>query len=273
MILVNGNLTDSVLAMDRGLAYGDGLFETIAAHQSGVLLWDLHWQRLQSGCHQLKIDCPEETLIRGELQQLLKHAEMQQWQRCVVKIIITRGAGGRGYRPDPNLVATRILMLNNWPDYPDDYYKHGVECRVCDTRMSSQPALAGIKHLNRLEHVLARMEWNEPHIAEGIMLDMQGNVIEGTMSNIFFVTPQGEIETPSLEYSGVRGVQRENVIGIAKERNIPVRSRVIGKQSLDQYSEAFLTNSLIGIWPIRSIDGDSFKPGSVTRLLQQVLTS
>lgn len=273
MILVNGNVTDSVLAMDRGLAYGDGLFETIAVRESAALLWELHWRRLQSGCDQLKIDCPEQSLILQEIQQLLEYAEIQQGQRYVVKIIITRGAGGRGYRPDPSLVATRILMLNNWPEYPEDYFTNGVDCRVCDTRMSPQPALAGIKHLNRLEHVLARMEWTESHIAEGIMLDMQGNVIEGTMSNIFFVTPAGEIETPSLENCGVEGVQRENVIRIAQDRNIPVRSSVIGKQSLGQYSEAFLTNSLIGIWPIRSIDGDAFEPGQVTRLLQQALTS
>lgn len=273
MILVNGNVTDCVSAMDRGLAYGDGLFETIAASQSGLLLWDLHWRRLQSGCDQLKIDCPQEALIIQELQQLLKHTEIKQRQRYVVKIIITRGAGGRGYRPDSNLPATRILMLSDWPDYPDEYFTYGVDCRVCHIRMSSQPAFAGIKHLNRLEHVRARMEWTESHIAEGIMLDTRGNVIEGTMSNIFFVTPAGEIETPSLEYCGVEGVQRENVIGIAQAKNIPVRSSIIGKQSLGQYSEAFLTNSLIGIWPIRNIDAETFEPGPITRLLQQALTS
>jgi 4-amino-4-deoxychorismate lyase len=271
MILVNGKTTDSISVMDRGLTYGDGLFETIAVKQYQPLLWDLHWHRLQAGCESLNIACPDVTVIETEVERLLDHVRSNRQEHCVIKIIVTRGTGGRGYRTGTDMYTSRILMTSEWPEYPENYYTYGVNCQVCSTRLSMQPALAGIKHLNRLEQVLARMEWGDQAIAEGVMLDGSDNVIEGTMSNIFFVTDSGEIETPILEHCGVDGVQRKNIIHIASARQMTLKQINIGINSLDKYSEAFLTNSLIGIWPVRSLGQYTFEPGIITEELQQAL--
>ena len=271
MILVNGKTIDVISVMDRGLAYGDGLFETIAVKQGKTLLWDLHWQRLEAGCKRLNIDCPEADLVQQELQQLLGRASVSHKQQCVIKIVLTRGTGTRGYRIGPGMKTTRILLLGDWPDYHQHYYTEGVKCRICSTRLSLQPLLAGIKHLNRLDQVLARMEWVDMGIAEGIMLDSNDRIIEGTMSNIFFVTEAGKLETPRLTDCGIEGVQKKNIIGLAHSRNMVLEEKDIGVNELGNYREAFLSNSLIGIWPVRSIDEHIYNPGSITRSLQGAL--
>ena len=271
MILVNGKETDLIPVSDRGLAYGDGLFETVAVRQSSVLLWDLHWQRLEAGCERLCIKCPEVNLVKKDIERLLDWESQSQRSRCVIKIIVTRGIGSRGYRIEPDRYTTRILQLGDAPEYPEDFYTQGVKCRICKTRLASQPLLAGIKHLNRLEQVLARMEWDDVDINEGIMLNSDNRVIEGTMSNIFFVTESGALETPRLTACGIAGVQRENIINIAQGVNIAVKETDIGINELGNYQESFLTNSLIGIWPVCSIEQQVFKPGMVTRSLQRAL--
>lgn len=271
MILVNGKETDVIPVSDRGLAYGDGLFETIAVRQSRPLLWELHWQRLTAGCERLSIKCPEVNLVNKDIELLLSQASQKQQDLCVIKIILTRGIGSRGYRIEPDRATTRILQLADSPDYPEDFYTDGVKCTICKTRLSSQPLLAGIKHLNRLEQVLARMEWDDADISEGIMLNSDDRIIEGTMSNIFFVTGSGVLETPRVTSCGIEGVQRENVVNIAHSLNIPVRETDIDINELGEYQESFLTNSLIGIWPVRKIEQQLFKPGTVTRSLQQAL--
>ena len=271
MILVNGQSTDTHSVRDRGLAYGDGLFETVAIKQGQPLLWDLHWNRLTSGCARLKIACPSEDLLLSEFRHVLNQVEPAEQEQCVVKVIITRGVGTRGYRINENANITRIIMHNSWPDYPSENFRDGVDCIICDTRLSSQPLLAGIKHLNRLEQVLARMEWHADHIAEGIMLDQLDHVIEGTMSNVFFVTATAGLVTPILSNCGIEGVQRNNVINIAQQLEIPVSETEISSGQLHEYTEAFLTNSLIGIWPVRKIGNHSYEPGPVTRHLQDMV--
>lgn len=271
MIMVNGHLSELHSVRDRGLAYGDGLFETIAVKQRQPLLWDLHWERLASGCRRLKMDCPQEQALRSELAQLLGQADPDEQQQCVVKIIITRGIGSRGYRVDESSTATRIIMLNPWPEFPASNHHEGVHCVLCDTRLAAQPLLAGIKHLNRLEQVMARMEWRADNIAEGIMLDQQNNVIEGTMSNIFFVRTATELVTPSLPLCGIEGVQRSNVIKLSEQLDIRVSKEAISRDQLSGYNEAFLTNSLIGIWPVRVIGTLAYEPGPVTRRLQALM--
>lgn len=235
-------------ADDRGLLYGDGLFTTLAVIQRQPQHWQRHWQRLADGCQRLKIPVPEQQDIEHRLSQVCAELEPQ----AVVKIIITRGAGGRGYRPPEQAQPHVFFSQHPWPVYPDAFFQHGVKLRLCQTRLAQQPLLAGIKHLNRLENVLARSEWDTPEIAEGLMLDTQGNLIEGTMSNVFFVK-QGVLCTPSLQQCGVAGIMRGLILATAQAEKIPCKIAEFSLNDLYAAKEVFLSNSLIGIWSVRCL--------------------
>jgi 4-amino-4-deoxychorismate lyase len=264
MILVNGQTTDQVSTADRGLLYGDGVFETLAVRDGQPLLWSEHLQRLISSCERLAIQLHDTDTLLNEALLVCKGNP-----RAVLKIIITRGTGGRGYRFDiSESRPTRIVALHPWPDYPVDAKTRGVRVRVCATRLIGNPLLAGMKHLNRLEQVLARNEWQDPLIAEGIMLDAAGHVVEGTASNVFWVR-DGVLHTPDLSECGVAGVMRNEIIIQSKKWSIPCVLARINIENIMKVEEIFLCNSLIGIWPVRELDDAIFPIGPLTK---QIIT-
>ncbi len=253
-MLVNGVPGASFDANDRGLHYGDGLFETIAVHGGAPALWDRHMQRLLLGCERLGIAPIDAAQLRRESLQLCEGVA-----EGVLKIIITRGSGGRGYRAPPSGATqpTRLVALYAWPEYPPAFWVEGVAVRLCSTRLGSNPALAGIKHLNRLEQVLARSEWEDPAIPEGLMLDGEGHVIEGTMSNLFIVR-NGRLLTPDLSRCGVAGVMRGCILDGVRDTGIPAEITQITLDDVKSSDEVFLCNSLIGVWPVKHCAGIDF---------------
>ena len=264
--LIDGRPAETVAADDRGLNYGDGLFETLAVRDGVCEFWNRHMRRLQDGCARLRIPGCAADLLAAEAQELCRGV-----QRAVLKIVVTRGRGGRGYRPSAAATPTRILRLNEWPDYPPANEEQGVDLRLCVTRLAGNPVLAGIKHLNRLEQVLARMEWNDPTIVEGLLMDERGHIIEGTFSNVFAVK-NGVVRTPRLDRCGVAGVMRGVVIELAGDMGLVCSEDILHRDVVADADEMFLTNSLIGIWPVRSFNGwQAAAPGPVTRALQQRL--
>lgn len=266
-MLVNGERESRIAATDRGLHYGDGLFETLAVIEGKPCLWQRHMARLQQGCTRLGISMPDPKRLWAEAKQEIAGAE-----RGVLKIIVTRGQGGRGYRPPSEPVPTRMLHLSPWPDYPDQAWRQGITARVCHTRLGCNPALAGIKHLNRLEQVLARAEWQDGAIAEGIMLDAEGRVIEGTMSNLFMLR-EGRLVTPDLSRCGVAGVMRALIIDLARAQALPVSVEDVCLDDLLQADALFFSNSLIGIWPVQSLRERSFSLQAIPQdLVQAVMT-
>jgi 4-amino-4-deoxychorismate lyase len=265
MMLINGIETDQVDARDRGFNYGDGVFTTLRVHQSLPVLWPRHLDRLHADCAQLGLVPPTADTLADDVQRVCSGVE-----RGVVKIIITRGVGGRGYAPPRQVTPTRVVQLHPFPDYPARHWSEGVALRVCRTRLGRNPALAGAKHLNRLEQVLARGEWDDPAIAEGLMRDDAGHVIEATAANIFIVRA-GALSTPSLAHCGVRGVMRAVVGELARGLNVEAREREIDMTDVERADEMFLTNSVMGIWPVRSVEGIELTVGAVTRRLQRAL--
>lgn len=263
-ILVNGQRVDEIAATDRGLQYGDGLFETMAAVDGRIPLWSAHQDRLRDGCARLAIAAPETCALEREVRSLLPAAG-----RAVIKVTVTRGSGGRGYRPPAAPSPTRIVQRLAWPGYPGHWWTDGVTVRLCRTRLGSNPALAGIKHLNRLEQVLARAEWVDDDIAEGLMLDQEGGLVEGTITNVFAVVA-GRLCTPPLTSCGVAGVMRRQVLELARERGEAVDQRALSWDEAMQAEELFLTNGLVGVWPIRAVEGqrDWGAPGPVARRWQ-----
>ena len=266
-MMCNGRLSDDTRLLDRGLHYGDGLFETMAVCKGRIALWERHWQRLLRGCQRLHITSPDKSVLESEIDSLIQGQE-----RVVLKLILTRGQGERGYRIPPQVVPNRYLFLSAWPEYDVDPDDRQVRLHVCETRLGLNPALAGIKHLNRLEQVLARSEWQDPQIQEGIMLDQQGHVIEGTMSNLFWVKQQ-RLYTADLSQCGVTGIMRELVIEAAQSLKLPLQIGLWPLSELLSAEEIFITNSLICLWPVRYINNNEYTPGPVTNRLQLHLSN
>ncbi len=261
MILVNGIPQTHIEISDRGLQYGDGLFETLTVNNGKAVFLTQHLNRLTNGCQRLQIPEPDTDLLQAEIQQLC-----QNTKQAVLKIIITRGSGGRGYRQPDTIQATRILSLHPFPDYPDSYQLHGITARFCDTRLGLNPTLAGMKHLNRLEQVLARAEWDDDSVQEGIMLDINNHVIEGTMSNLFY-RKNRQLYTADLTQSGVAGIIRGMIMN-----HESVIEHPFTQDDLLDADELFVCNSVIGLWAIKQLANRSFAVGSTTKYLQHWLT-
>ena len=260
---VDGQPADALSLKDRGLAYGDGLFETIAVRGGQPILLDRHLTRLADGCSRLAIAADIE-LIRHEL---LNYAAAMG--EGVLKLILTRGDGLRGYAADPAAPGRRILQGNPPAAYPAAHAEQGVRLFPCSTRLAKQPLLAGLKHLNRLEQVLARAEWQDSEHAEGLMLDQAGRVIEGVFSNLFVVR-DGVLITPDLKRCGVAGVMRAEILFQAESLAIPTQIADISLEQLQWADEVFVCNSVYGVWPVRACAALSWPVGPLTRKLQTI---
>ena len=261
---VNGTPADYIDVHNRGLAYGDGVFETVRVMESGPVLLEYHLQRLQDGLNRLSIDYDGE-LIRNELTGFID---------ChppgVIKLIVTRGDGGRAYSVRGCGENRRILSWFPQPCYSDSWFQEGVRAYVCKNRLSRNPLLAGVKHLNRLESVLARSEWDGPDYQEGLVLDTRGNVVEGVFSNLFWVK-DGCLLTPDLEFSGVKGTMRRWIMVTSAKLGIPCQAVFATLDTLVAADELFFCNSVYGIWPVRELHSETWEPGKLTCQLQQKL--
>jgi 4-amino-4-deoxychorismate lyase len=264
MHLLNGKNKHKLDFSDRGFQYGDGLFETIEISNGIPVFFQQHIQRLVKGCHKLLMPIPDSVLLLQEAIELSKKSNS-----AVLKLIYTRGSGGRGYRQPERLQPTRLFSLHPFPDYPKHFSQIGITVRFCTTRLGLNPSLAGIKHLNRLEQVVARAEWDASNIQEGLMLDMNENVVEGTMSNLFLVK-DNILYTPLLEQCGIEGVLRNILIFIANDHQIRVVEKKISIQDVYSANEIFITNSIIGIWPVIQLEKVQYKIGTLTRELQKL---
>jgi 4-amino-4-deoxychorismate lyase len=263
--LLNGSPIDqpqqALSIEDRGLSYGDGLFETMLLRNGTIRFVGDHLARLHRGCDRLQIaQCPEESLL-VDFDKLSRTS-----REGIVKLIVTRGSSVRGYRANEALAPTRIAIL--YP--PPDSAPQVIALRWCTTRLARNARLAGIKHLNRLEQVLAQNEWRDPAIAEGLMLDTEGEVVSAIASNLFIVS-DGVLSTPDLRFCGVRGVMRQQVLTMAQRLGIEVKECSLWGDDILSASEVFLTNAIRGLRTVTALDQHSWKVGSVTSRLTQAL--
>lgn len=261
-VLVDGVASESVSALDRGLAFGDGIFRTLAVRAGKPLNWRWHARRLAADCRALELAAPAEALLLDEIGRVAP-------ADAVVKLTVTRGVGTRGYAIAPGR-ATRIVAAFPAPAPDADAMARGVRVHRCALVLSEQPRLAGVKSLNRLENVLARGEWSDPGIAEGLLGDARGNVIEGVASNVFVVR-EGRAATPRLERCGVIGAQRERVRELLAAEGVAVEERDIAWSELEAAGEVFLTNSLAGVRPVAALGERRWDPGPVTRRAQALV--
>ena len=263
-IFVGSQRVASVPTDDRGLAYGDGLFETMRAHRGGVHWWHRHWTRLTAGADRLQLALPGETLVRAEAESLLAGGVDGGGRGGgVLKLLVTRGSGGRGYTLPAPQVPTWLLSLHPLPAPPAT----GLVLRWCDTRLAVQPLLAGLKHCNRLEQVLARAEVHTDGADEGLMRSTEGDVVCATAAN-FFVLRDGRWLTPRVDRCGIAGVCRQWATGAtgATETRLDVTD-------VEAADAVFLCNAVRGILPVVRLGARTWAPHPQVAALQQRLAA
>lgn len=265
MILVDGIESATIPADDRGLAYGDGVFRTLALRNGRPQWWPHHFARLAADCRALMLQPPAEQDCREDIRKLALGLP-----DCAVRITVTRGSGGRGYEMPQPAAARRIVSASMLPAPPERFYLEGAHIRYCTQTLAHQAALAGIKHLNRLENVLARAEWTDPDIAEGLLCDAAGNVIEGTRCNLFIVEG-GDLVTPGLEQCGVAGVTRGLIMTAAAGHGVACRTEAISRARLEASDAVLLANSLIRVWPVARIGSRQWRDFGVARQVRKWL--
>jgi 4-amino-4-deoxychorismate lyase len=247
---INGRKNTTIDCRDRGLQYGDGVFETMRVRRGQVRLLDYHLERLYGGCRQLKIAGPSARALRRELVRI---AALRS--EGILKLIVTRGASSRrGYRPTGAERCTRILALHPLPRaVVAEDATTPVRVRLCATPLGLNPRLAGLKTLNRLESVVARAEWSDARIWEGLMRDVDENIVCGTMSNLF-LKRGSSLMTPVLDRCGVAGVMRRWILEAAGELRLSPVERRIRWQDLCEADEVFMSNAVVGIRSVKLIE-------------------
>lgn len=237
-----------VRADDRGLQYGDGVFETMTVRAGQVRFFEAHLARLEGGCSRLGIPFQPAGELRAEIGRVLLHAPAT----AILKLIVTRGSTSRrGYAARGVIQPRRVMSLFSAVPLPGEW-RQGVDLRVAHTQVSTQPLLAGIKHLNRLENVLASSEPGHESVFDSLMLDTAGGAIAGTMTNIFCVRDR-QVVTPRVDRCGVAGVMRGIVLRECSRLGLQGEERDLTLHELHAADEVFVTNARVGVVPVRRL--------------------
>lgn len=262
---LNGKAIDQISLSDRGLLYGQTLFETIPVCHQQPLSLERHLNRLAKGCKALSIDLDFEQL-KVEIDEF---CQAQTGNKLVLRITVSMGEGGRGYANPETTHSQRILSMHSFPKHPKKHWHDGIKLGVAEIKLASQPALAGIKHGNRLEQIIARGQWHDDW-QEALLLNQQDQVIEATQSNLF-VRHGNSLATPDLNTSGVAGIMREQVLELADNIGVPTKIMSLSLTDIKAADEVFLSNCVIGIWPVREFQEQTFRDFSLSHQLLELL--
>ena len=261
-IFIGDTQVDAVPANDRGLAYGDGVFEPMRVDAGALPLWARHRARLIEGARRLGLALPPMDVIEAHIGDAIQGIDAG-----VLKLLVTRGSGGRGYAPPADHVPMWMLTLHPLPSTSTAPSLNGLRLHWCRTRLAMQPALAGIKHCNRLEKVLARAECDRAGCDEGLMLSMAGEVICATAANLL-VLREGQWFTPAVEACGVAGVCR----GWLVEQGLVEVAR-LSPHAVETADALALCNAVRGILPVSSLDVVAYRQHPAVAALQTRLAA
>lgn len=261
-MLVDGQPADRVSAADRGLNYGDGLFETMRLHAGRVPLLARHLARLRAGCRRLSLPFPGNAVIEADIARLATESPAEG----VLRLVVTRGDGGRGYAPPVDALGRRMLAFHPLPPAGQT----GLRVGVCETRLGLSAALGGLKHLGRLEQVLAAGEVAAAGWDEGLMMDEAGRVVEGTRHNLFFVR-KGSVLTPPLDRCGVAGVMRGLILEVLAALGAPGGEAILRYDELHEVDELYLCNAVAGMRPVKQVAGHEYVCGDLVAKLRDPL--
>jgi len=258
---INGQAANAVTVQNRGFAYADGLFETVAVHKKQPLLWKQHLARLERGLEVLGIHC-DMALLQKEVDELLGQAGTDS----VLKLTVVRCSDGqRGFKPSVNVSAQRILQLMPWQGGAEP-----IRIKHCNTPLVSNPLLKGLKTLNTLQYVLAAAELGEDY-DEGVICDLDGHIVEGTKSNLFWVNGSGVLVTPDLKNAGIDGIIRQVILQRAKHNGIPVKVTSPTIDTMQAAREIFVTNSLVGVQSVNNYEGRELSDFDMAENIRELL--
>jgi 4-amino-4-deoxychorismate lyase len=251
----------SVLPVDdRGLQYGDGLFETLLIRGGKPRFLELHLARLALGCTRLAIPFGAQRELRAEIAEACAQAPAL----AILKIIVTRGSAlRRGYVPDGRETPRRIVTLSDAPPLPESI-RDGVSMVVSSARLGDNPLLAGIKHLSRIENVMAAEQARAAGAFDALMTGADGRLVSGAMTNLF-VLRAGVLQTPPVDRAGVAGIMRGIVLRECASLDIAIAEHHLTPADLHSADEAFITNARIGVVPVRRVGEHLIHMNEVTQ--------
>ncbi|MHA0871943.1 aminodeoxychorismate lyase [Enterobacter pasteurii] len=246
MFLINGLEQETLPAGDRAIQFGDGCFTTARILDGEVCLGDAHIRRLQKACDTLLIPFTQWDTLEGEMRRLASGK-----RRGVVKVIISRGSGGRGYSGAACQHPTRILSVSDYPSHYERWREEGVTLTLSPVRLGRNPMLAGIKHLNRLEQVLIRTHLEQTDAGEALVLDSEGYITECCAANLLW-RKGGDVFTPSLEQAGVNGIMRQFCLQQLARAGFSVVEVSVKEDALQSADEVVICNALMPVVPVRA---------------------
>lgn len=272
-IWVDGVKQAHLAVQDRAVQYGDGFFTTLLLMHGKVYNWPAHWQRIQHSAVRLGFPPCDETALLRQLRLALTALPLEyQVAPLMAKLIVTRGEGGAGYAPLAEPTPRIIWQLATHPLYRDAEHitqpPASLTLGICETQAAIQPQLAGLKHLNRLDSVLARAELAKRHLAEGLMLNALGEVVSATQANLFVLKGK-RLLTPLLQHSGVAGTTRAQLLELAPQWGFEVEQQRVTLDEIDEADELFVTNALRGIMPVERLEERHFAVTMGTALRQR----
>ncbi len=242
--IINGKEQSNISIFNRNFQYGDGLFETCVVKNNQILFWEKHLSRLDIGCRKLKIKNIEEEIW---LKDIKKALSLTSKKNCVLKLILSRGNSQRGYSYPDDILQVRVVIVSEMKNVQA---KESFSLEYASSGYHSNPNLAGIKHCNRIEQILARSSLKRD---EAIMLDENQNIISVTQGNIYFIFGQSLV-TPKLDRCGVIGSRRSLILELAESIELNVEQGNVSMNDAKKADEAFISNSIMGIQSVNSIE-------------------
>ncbi|MDR9826169.1 aminodeoxychorismate lyase [Vibrio sp. FNV 38] len=267
MVWVNGELSNSISLSDRSFQYGDGTFTTALVRNAKVVRWNEHRARLIEAAGRLSITPPDWSQVEIWLQHAI--ASVQPEDLFGIKILISRGSGGRGYSPCGCHEPVVVISYFSYPTHYADWHSGGVELGICQRQLGLVPMLAGIKHNNRLEQVLLKTEMDEKGFVDGLVKDMEGYVCETTMANLIW-RRDDVLFSPRIDRAGVDGITYQIALNHAKTLGFKTVNGRFTIEDLLEADEVLMTNAVLGIAPVRKIEHHTF---SFTNLAEELRKS
>ncbi len=252
---LNGKPADKIGLNDRSIQYGDGFFTTILVEDHRVMNWGAHWQRIENSCKALKMPLPDKIQIQQWVQHaLVSYFESQQNASCVLKIVISRGEGGKGYAAPEQIQINTLFYIK---PHAVNENSQPLKVGLCQTKASIND-FAGVKSLNRIENVLARSEVHEKDCDEGIMQNALHEVVCGTQSNLYLIK-DGIVITPRIDHSGVAGTCRDQLNLLLINNGWTLEERAVQLDEIEMADELFFTNAVRGVQPTAVFGKTEFK--------------
>ena len=268
---INGLRQNLISASDRGLAYGDGLFATMRCGETGIKFRQSHLERLSQSAQRLGFEWQASPALLLQLDEISSHYFAQFGQDFCIKLLISRGSGGRGYQAPQQPDISEIVSVHAIPAHYSTLQQQGVALQTSPIRLAKQPRLAGMKHLNRLEQVLIKSQTLATGFDDWLVLDSDEQVIESSMANLFCIKDE-QVVTPALSASGVAGVMREQLIYWLNDAGYCVQMRTVDVAELEQFDHLFISNSLFGVISVNQVNQFHFTSSPIVSRAREALS-